>query len=297
VKDDSGRVIDVMCPCCRRNMGGEDASTFNATMDDLANPATSQIIQSDRTQSQQKKRLDVWYNSLNAGMSDWQEHDRLTQEVAAIQATMEETQHSGIRILERELEEEQKLETDLKNDLGDLGSVENDAIRLRDDATRIHDKKLQIKSRKDRLNLMAPHNTGGRSLRDVETSLTSNSQRKDDLMSKIASLNKEMTKLNSTISFLSNNAASAEKSFKEKSERYAKSQEASLKKERLTEQYKELEQQITKVRMCMYLFVYYHIISCRCMHVCVFSCRVDAGSSTRFLVRVLSFIAMYAPRL
>jgi len=245
VKDNSGGVVDVICPCCRRQLDSEAAAAFNQQMESLANPETSAIIQSDRTKSKEKKFIEAWYNSLNSGLNDWQEHARLKRELDKIHASVDITQRE-VSLLDQELNEEKKFESELKTELSELTSVETDAIRLRDDATRINDKLVQIKRQKDRLNLMAP-NTGGRSLKQVEIDLSELVEQKDNIMGEIANFNKEMTKLNNQIAFLSSTAATAEKAAKEKEDRYNRSQESTIRREALTEQYKNLELEIAKL--------------------------------------------------
>ena len=227
---------------------------FDERMTELADPNRSDIIHIDRNLEKEKNLLDTWRERVASVMNDWYDRARCLQESEETEAILLQVKEEQSR-LQAELDDAQKNVDFLQIESSELSNLLTEAIRLRDDANRIHDKQVRIKQLKDMLYIPS---SNGRDLKQVEADQTSLLEEKERLMLDVSKLNKEMSSLNSRISMAASNASNSERAAREKEEQYKQSQDVADRKISLSEKLTALAEQEKKV--------------------CVFSSRFTVGS-------------------
>ena len=99
---------------------------------------------------------------------------------------------------------------------------------------KIANKKYQISSMKDELNLIAPR-AGGKDLNDTEKELSAKMEEKDVLTNDISAHNKVLTSLNERINKANISATNAEKLVRDKEKQFAQDQQNLTKRQELNE--------------------------------------------------------------
>ena len=99
---------------------------------------------------------------------------------------------------------------------------------------KIANKKYQISTMKDELNLIAPRATG-KDLNATEKELSAKMEEKDVLTNDISAHNKELTSLNERINKANISATNAEKLVRDKEKQFAQDQQNLTKRQELNE--------------------------------------------------------------
>ena len=153
------------------------------------------------------------------------EIENLEDPVANAEAELK-TLDEQLKELKDEVANEQSTVTELQT----LNDVMN---RLRDDASKITRKLDQIK---DKEMAIGTSSIGtNQDLNSIERALSSKNKEKEDLMNDISSLNKESSTLNKRAKEASDRASQLEKSAKTKEEQFAQDQQATVRKNELSE--------------------------------------------------------------
>merc|ERR1712194_167418 len=163
----------------------------------------------------------------------------------------------GLKELEAELKTEEDNLAEKKNHTSELRGLMNTCNVIQDTAKRVWEKLRTVNEKKDILNHQFFGNdvNDPRDLKTVEKDLTKSSEKKEQSYTNINTLNNEQKKLNETISRITNQAAAAERTAREKEDIFKRDQESTKRKDqlndelkRLTELKKELETQMVPVR-------------------------------------------------
>ena len=236
---------DTACPCCTRSMDYEETQVFIRTIERLH----TDIIALDQVKAQQNRttveQYNKWKTIVNGSNNDWQECNRLKNEIAGMEKAYEQGSKELIQ-LKSDFDDLDSKKTSLETDTTELHNFFVETGRLRDDASRIADKQNQIKSKKQRIKVMAP-DSGGRSLDKVESDVNARLEEKESIMNSIASLNKEMSSLNKRIQLASAQLSNAEQALRDKEQKYRKDQENATKKISLKENIVKLREEEEKV--------------------------------------------------
>mmetsp|Transcript_5721 Transcript_5721/g.7155 ORF Transcript_5721/g.7155 Transcript_5721/m.7155 type:complete len:1412 (-) Transcript_5721:70-4305(-) len=256
VRNSSGKVTDVICPCCRRSMDDNEAATFSKSIDELADVAQSPLIldpEQARKAKQQKQQHELWRNLLSNSMNDYLTFHRLTQETHELENRIAE-QNEELALAHNDLDicASQAQELNLEHD--EVQALLNDCLKMYDDAGKISEKQSRIAHLQRHLSVVAP-STDGRGVKQLEEDLNDRRDEKDRIQELIATLGKEMAKLNNRIGEAGRFRGDMERVARQKAERYKKDQEITEKKKELNERIlhlvneeRKLQDQISPLR-------------------------------------------------
>jgi len=249
VKDESGQVVDVVCPCCSRSMEPNVLKVFDDNMNNFADPANSKIVKIDQARSLRSRsairNFEAWRTSVSQSLNDFLDYKRILLEIVDAEGTVKEGEMK-VKTIKDDLGNAKEIFIELKNEYTEVQELHELARRLRDDASKIADKKRLILSKQEDLALLVP-TARGNNLRTLENSFTAKNEQKDVCMNEISELNKESAEINNGISLTSNQAARAEKLLKDKEDRYAQDQKLATRKRELSDsisKYKEEEKKL-----------------------------------------------------
>ena len=155
----------VACPCCMRSMDQDECKTFFERMTHLSTSRESELIQNLDEQFQQNNSKRLNYERWRKVMMEdnlflnWQKANSLKIEIEDFESKIAERkkEYQASKIKE---DESRKNMLKAKTDLSSIENALLEASRLRDDGTRLADKLSEVKSKKDRLNFMAPNASG-----------------------------------------------------------------------------------------------------------------------------------------
>jgi DNA repair protein RAD50 len=240
IRDASGEITAIRCPCCRQDLGGRSAEDMKAMLDELkVDPALTEI---------DEKAIEH-YKNLKETYQGWKEQvEKMSDDLR------------DVKRLDNELSDHTKDVEKFENELGRYRRMIVDDIERRDEATvafteirelfdvakrwstdvaRIVGKKMQINQKT--MDLPFSGNDGPRrDLETVEREMTRNIKEKDTLMLKINDLNREMMNLNNEVSDLATKAANTDKALRDKEAKYVESQQAAERKMELTRVLQEI---------------------------------------------------------
>ena len=243
VKNDAGD-IDAACPCCMRTMNQDEAKTFSDRMQALLNPQVSDLLRSLHAQAQEnvtkKSKYERWQNDLveDDTLSKWQSSRTIVKEIEELNASIKGRQEAYHKA-NNAVSESREISSRLKIEIANIESVTLDAVRLRDEGTRLFDKLSEAKIKKDRLSFMAP-SADNRELMEVESSLASLQGNKETCFRSIQQLNKELSSLNSQMQYLNKRVSEEEQNAREKEEKYNLEREINERKIALKESIEQL---------------------------------------------------------
>jgi chromosome segregation ATPase len=210
ITDESGKLQDIICPCCTRSFNREQKliEVFRENLLSLGNKENSPLLQFNNEHAQKaraaKKNYQIWRSSINEIMSDLMEHTRITIELGGLDATVNELESSA-SANQAELDNLIDECSDTQIEVDDYRSLVELTKRCVDEAGKIARKTMRISQKTTDLplSMTSTINTNNRSLRDVEREVEGKMKEKDNLMNKINDLNKVMSVINTNISNIS----------------------------------------------------------------------------------------------
>jgi len=250
VNDDDGALKGFQCPCCLKELEGQEAVTFGKTMKELADPTRSAIfqdgpdLQRDRAT---RKNFERWRKTVSNGLAAITEHKRLVGESQNLANSMKELE-SAVSELEQDLVSLKADNADLQSEADGLRQFVDFAKRWVEGANKISSKKISINQKSDDLTMsMTALDTGNRDLDTVTKDLEEKREEKDMLGTKTIKLNKEMTTLNTKVSNYSTSAARLEQVLKEKEHKFKEEQRSTTRKKELNESISKWQEEEKKL--------------------------------------------------
>lgn len=253
-KNAAGETVDIICPCCTRSLGADEAIIFQSQIQKLADLSESPIIQMDREKAQinamATRNYSIWRNAVSASINNWLDHKRISTEIDTLKESIREDEET----LGKLQEEERVLKTKVDEERDDKTSLQEafDIVRrLSEEATKLASKKYQIKNKKEELNLEAP-DIGGKDLTKVEHELQTKTEEKEKLMNAISSLHNELSQLNDAVNAATIKCTQAERIVRSKEEQFAQEQESSARKRELNAALKKYQEDEQKLEEQLY---------------------------------------------
>ena len=223
--DDNGDITNQMCPCCARNLNGDDE--LKATFDQLKllqhkknSPLLTVLSLHDGDNEAKLQLLEDQIATVSDGLSEWNENLRLVDEIKDLKASIgsaEEDYESKKGELDAESGKIGKLLTEGQQ----LSELSADLHKLRDDGNRIDKKRKEMKSKDDNLRMLNPDAGEGTTVKSVEADVKKALEEKDRIMKDIQDLNKEMSRINKQLSAASARASAAESEARKKQALYS----------------------------------------------------------------------------
>ena len=174
----------------------------------LGNKENSPLLQFNNEHAQKaraaKKNYQIWRSSINEVMSDLMEHTRITIELGGLDATVNELESSA-SAYQAELDNLIDECSDTQIEVNDYRSLVELTKRCVDEAGKIARKTMRISQKTTDLppSITSTVNTNNLSLRNVEREVQGKMEEKVNLMNEINRLNKQMSVINTSISFFS----------------------------------------------------------------------------------------------
>lgn len=247
VPDNSPQGFSLICPCCAREMKGQEVKTFKTTMDSLkVESSLVKIADAEVAEyNASKARYEEWRKSLNSQMEDLRDFRRLREEKVRLEMAMEQ-QSDDLSTFTTTLIQHKEGATAIKTELDELKELFDACKQWSGDASRISEKRMQIDQKKHDLTLDTA--VDGRDLRTVEREIAEKMEEKDSFMNKINRLNKEMTSLNNRIAQLSTQASNMDKIVREREEKFAAAQKNEERKASLVDQLNKMQDEDAKLQ-------------------------------------------------
>mmetsp|Transcript_32482 Transcript_32482/g.56581 ORF Transcript_32482/g.56581 Transcript_32482/m.56581 type:complete len:1402 (+) Transcript_32482:134-4339(+) len=255
---------EMHCPCCMKTFDSNDEIlTFQSRMTELADPDVSELHAMASKNAQEVRgaldKYEIWRRTVSENMSEYLELGRVVSELTEVEGLINDEEgggHGSLKDLESELETEEVTLTEKKEHMKELQILMTTVNGIQDAAKRVWEKMGNVKEKKEKLKYQFFGNVDDpRDLKTVEKDLTKSSDQKELAYTNINKLNNEQKQLNEMISRVTNQAATAERSAREKEDAYKRDQESTKRKDqlnndltKLTELDKELDKQIMPVR-------------------------------------------------
>jgi chromosome segregation ATPase len=199
VKDpESGNVVQLECPCCRRRMELPDVEVFQTTMKDLA--SNPKFVEADPGALERKATYQTMRKAVESKVDDLRDFRRMTGEAGELEKEIKRLQDEVYHCT-ASLKNQSDLTDDAQQEVNKLRALCDTIRRWTDDANRVAEKKMQIQQMKMELESVSATST--RDLKTVDRELTELREEKESLANKILRLNKEMSEVNLRISEIS----------------------------------------------------------------------------------------------
>ncbi len=164
VKDQFGETQKITCPCCARDLVGQEINVFQEKMDNLADPIDSPIIKTDEKVAKQTrsaiKNYENWRNlskllsdsfffhtrgiiilklfpfpfvsQVSRNITDWLDYQRFTDEIEGLKPALdrEEKEYEKLKAIDDQLQETVQ---SCKDEQVELQQMQDLARRLRDE--------------------------------------------------------------------------------------------------------------------------------------------------------------------
>ena len=174
----------------------------------LGNKENSPLLQFNNEHAQKaraaKKNYQIWRSSINEVMSDLMEHTRITTELGGLHAIVNELESSALLY---QVEHDNLIDecSETQIEVNDYRSLVELTKRCVDEAGKIARKTMRISQKTTDLppSITSTVNTNNLSLRNVEREVQGKMEEKVNLMNEINRLNKQMSVINTSISFFS----------------------------------------------------------------------------------------------
>lgn len=245
IKNAAGESLAVICPCCTRDLQTDDAKKFQDKMKEFMDPLRSVFIKTDEAIEKEKALFKRCRDIVASDSNIWYERFRLNKEIQGLETALAQKKEEKTR-LQIELDDAQRSVDALKSEVEKLTISRSEAIRLRDIAQRIEEKKFSMKHLKNRF---FSHSSDGRSLTQVESEYSELHGAKDKLTEENSKLNRQVAILNSKISAAASATSESEKAAREKEALYQQGQEMTGRVNILEEKLSLLSEQEKKVRV------------------------------------------------
>jgi len=252
---------DLACPCCLRSFVTDDEITqFQARMTELADPDVSELHAMASKKAQDIRvaldKYESWRKTISENMGDYLELSRVVEEAKEVEALINDEEGEGygsLKDLESDLDKEEATLTEKKELLKELQTLMTAVNGIQDTAKRVWEKMGNVKEKKQTLQYQFGYGNvdDPRDLKTVEKDLAKSSDKKEVAYTNINKLNNEQKQFNEKISRITNQAATAERSAREREDAFKRDQESTKRKDelnnelkKLTELEKDLEKQI-----------------------------------------------------
>ena len=246
VPDNSPQGFTLICPCCDREMKGQEPKVFKTKMASLKE--SSSLVKAADAEvtehNQLKARYERWRKSATEKMDDLRDFRRLREEKQKLELALEQ-QQDDLNTFHVTLSEHKESAKDIKSEVDELKELLEACRRWSGDASRISEKRMQIDQKKQDMSLETAF--AGRDLRTVEREISDQMEEKDNHMNRINRLNREMTTLNNRIATLSTQASNLDKIVREKEAKFAAAHKVEERKGQLVEQLSKMQEEDAKV--------------------------------------------------
>ncbi len=248
------------CPCCARGFEQEDEiTTFQSRLVELSDESVSELINMGDSAEQAGEaieRYEKWRKTISDNMHEHIEYTRIVGEIKETEALLSGEGQAELKEVEAELKVEEEKLADKKVVANELQGLLQTVTSLHESGTRVWEKRGQVKDKKEKLELQSFAKIDDpRNLKTVEADLATSSSEKETAYTEINKLNNEQKDLNERISRVTNQAAAAERTAREKEEAYKRDQESSKRKDELNLQLqkynseeKELDKKLAPLR-------------------------------------------------
>lgn len=240
------------CPCCEREWTEDkEFTTFHKRMSELADPLVSELHfmanKKSKETSDTLQKYEHFRRSTSENMSDYLEYTRVLEELKELENLIKEEEGGGydsLNNLETDLKTEENALKEKKELAEELQTLSTTVNGIQDSAKRVWEKMGNVKEKRERLKYQFMGNVDDpRDLKTVEKDLAKSSDQKEVAYTNINKLNNEQKQLNEKISRVTNQAATAERSARDKEDTYKRDQESTKRKEELNEQLKKLSEE------------------------------------------------------
>eukprot|EP00571_Detonula_confervacea_P010665 CAMPEP_0172307014 /NCGR_PEP_ID=MMETSP1058-20130122/7955_1 /TAXON_ID=83371 /ORGANISM="Detonula confervacea, Strain CCMP 353" /LENGTH=1404 /DNA_ID=CAMNT_0013019073 /DNA_START=130 /DNA_END=4344 /DNA_ORIENTATION=- len=240
---------EMACPCCTKTFDGDDdINNFYTRMNELADPDVSELhAMANKNAQKVREAIDnyeKWRRIISENINEHLEFARVVEELKEVETIIGEEEgggHGSLKDLESELKTEEATLTEKKDLLNELQTLMTTVNGIQDTAKRVWEKMGNVKEKKAKLKYQFLGNVDDpRDLKTVEKDLTKSSDQKEVAYTNINKLNNEQKQLNEKISRITNQAATAERSAREKEDAYKRDQESTKRKDELNDELKKL---------------------------------------------------------
>lgn len=242
----------LQCPCCLKEFAtDEELNTFGARMTELADPDVSELHAMAQQKAKDARaaldRYEKWRNTISECMNEYLEYARVSEELKEVEGFINDEEGGegigSLKGLEQDLETEEAILAEKKEHVKELQTLMTTVNGIQDTAKRVWEKMGNVKEKKDRLKYQFFGSVDDpRDLKTVEKDLAKSSDQKEVAYTNINKLNNEQKQLNEKISRVTNQAATAERSAREKEDAFKRNQESTKRKDELNDQLKKLSE-------------------------------------------------------